>query len=54
MTPLRMRMTEDMRVAGLAAGTQVVYIDGVRRVAKHYGSMQNRGVLAWSEWVPCS
>ncbi len=36
MTPLRMRMTEDMRVAGLAAGTQAVYIDGVRRLAKHY------------------
>ncbi len=36
MTPLRMRMTEDMRVVGLAAGTQAVYIDGVRRLAKHY------------------
>jgi integrase/recombinase XerD len=36
MTPLRLRMTEDMRVAGLAAGTQAVYIDGVRSLAKHY------------------
>jgi len=36
MTPLRLQMTEDMRTAGLAAGTQAVYIDGVRRLAKHY------------------
>ena len=27
MTPLRLRMTEDMRLAGLAAGTRAVYID---------------------------
>lgn len=36
MTALRMQMTEDMRVAGLAAGTQRIYLDGVRRLAKHY------------------
>ena len=36
MTPLRLRMVEDMRTAGLAAGTQAVYIDGVRRLARHY------------------
>jgi hypothetical protein len=36
MTPLRLRMVEDMRAAGLAAGTQAVYIDGVRRLARHY------------------
>ena len=36
MTPLRVQMTEDMRVAGLAAGTQRIYLDGVRRLAKHY------------------
>jgi Phage integrase, N-terminal SAM-like domain len=36
MTPLRSRMTEDMRVAGLAAGTQRIYLDGVRRLATHY------------------
>ena len=36
MTALRLQMMEDMRVAGLAAGTQRVYLDGVRRLAKHY------------------
>lgn len=36
MTPLRIQMTEDMRVAGLAAGTQRIYLDGVRRLAEHY------------------
>ena len=34
MTPLRLRITEEMRTAGLAAGTQAVYIDGVRRLAR--------------------
>jgi hypothetical protein len=29
MTPLRLRMTEDMRLAGLVAGTQAVYINAV-------------------------
>ncbi len=37
MTPLRLQMIEDMRVAGLATGTQAIYIDGVRRLAAHYG-----------------
>jgi hypothetical protein len=36
MTPLRLRMIEDMKTAGLAAGTQAVYIDAVRRLAAHY------------------
>ena len=36
MTALRLRMMEEMRVAGLAAGTQRLYLDGVRRLAKHY------------------
>jgi len=36
MTPLRLRMIEDMKTAGLAAGTQAVYIDSVRRLAAHY------------------
>jgi hypothetical protein len=36
MTALRLRMLEDMRVAGLAAGTQRIYLDGVRRLARHY------------------
>jgi integrase/recombinase XerD len=37
MTPLRLRMTEDMRLAGLTPGTQAVYLDAVRRLAVHYG-----------------
>ena len=36
MTPLRQRMIEDMRAAGLAPGTQAIYIDGVRHLAAHY------------------
>ena len=31
MTPLRLQMIEDMKSAGLAAATQTVYIDAVRR-----------------------
>ena len=36
MTPLRLRMIEDMTLAGLAAGIQAVYIQAVRRLAAHY------------------
>jgi hypothetical protein len=36
MTPLRLRMIEDMKSAGLTAGTQAVYIDAVRRLAARY------------------
>ena len=36
MTPLRLQMIEDMKSAGLAAGTQAVYIDAVRRLAAFY------------------
>jgi len=36
MTPLRLQMIEAMKSAGLAAGTQAVYIDAVRRLAGHY------------------
>ena len=36
MSPLRMRMIEDMTLAGLAPGTQTVYIQAVRRLAAHY------------------
>ena len=36
MTPLRLRMIEDMKSAGLAAVTQAVYIDAVSRLAAHY------------------
>ena len=36
MTPLRQRMIEDMRAAGLASGTQALYLDAVRHLAAHY------------------
>lgn len=36
MTPLRAKMIEDMRTAGLAPSTQAVYLQGVRRLAAHY------------------
>jgi hypothetical protein len=36
MSPLRMRMIEDMALAGLAGGTQQVYAQAVRRLAAHY------------------
>ncbi len=36
MSPLRARMTEDMTLAGLAEGTQKIYIQTVRRLAAHY------------------
>jgi len=36
MTPLRKRMTEEMRVAGFAAGTQVNYLHAVRALAAYY------------------
>jgi hypothetical protein len=36
MSPLRARMIEDMTLAGLAPGTQTVYIQTVRRLAAHY------------------
>ena len=36
MTPLRLQMIEDMKSAGLAAATQTVYIDAVRRLAACY------------------
>jgi Phage integrase, N-terminal SAM-like domain len=36
MSPLRARMIEDMTLAGLAAGTQKIYIQSVRRLAAHY------------------
>lgn len=35
MTPLRGRMIEDMKLAGLAATTQGVYLDAVRALSKH-------------------
>jgi hypothetical protein len=36
MTPLRLQMIEDMKSAGLAPGTQAVYIGSIRRLAAHY------------------
>ena len=37
MTPLRRRMIEDMRLAGLSAGTQRIYLGAIRRLAAFYG-----------------
>ena len=36
MTPLRERMIADMTLAGLAAGTQAVYVQAVRGLAAHH------------------
>src|ERR1700733_9315763 len=36
MTPLRSKMIEDMRLAGLAPSTQAIYLQGVRALAAHY------------------
>lgn len=36
MTPLRQRMIEDMRTAGLASGTQALYLVAVHNLAAHY------------------
>jgi hypothetical protein len=33
MSPLRARMIEDMSLAGLAKGTQQIYVQAVRRLA---------------------
>jgi hypothetical protein len=36
LSPLRLRMIEDMKLAGLAASTQEAYVDAVYRLAAHY------------------
>jgi len=36
MSPQRARMIEDMILAGLAGGTQKLYVQAVRRLAAHY------------------
>ena len=36
MTPLRQRMIDDMRLAGLAERTRSVYVQAVRQLAAHY------------------
>jgi Phage integrase, N-terminal SAM-like domain len=38
MSALRTRMIEDMRLAGLAAKTQEVYLQAVTALVKHYGN----------------
>jgi hypothetical protein len=42
MTPLRARMIEDMKLAGLADTTQEVYVQAVRGLAKHYQRSPHR------------
>lgn len=37
MTPLRKKMNDDMKLAGLAPSTQATYIKSVESLAKHYG-----------------
>jgi hypothetical protein len=47
MTPLRARMIEDMKLAGLAERTQEVYLQAVRGLAKRYDrSPDQRGLAA--------
>ena len=36
MSPLRVRMIEDMKLAGLATRTQALYVESVRKLAAHY------------------
>lgn len=38
MTPLRRRMIEEMKLAGLAAKTQEVYLQAVSALVKHYSN----------------
>jgi hypothetical protein len=38
MSELRKRMIEDMRLAGLADGTQTNYVRAVKQLAEHYAS----------------
>ena len=38
MTELRKRMIQDMRLAGLAGGTQTNYARAVQQLAVHYGT----------------
>lgn len=36
MSPLRLRMIQDMKLAGLATSTQAVYVESVRKLAARY------------------
>jgi hypothetical protein len=42
MSALRLRMIEDMRLAGLASGTQATYVQAVRALAAHYRRSPDR------------
>jgi site-specific recombinase XerD len=42
MTELKQRMIEDMRLHGLAEGTQRVYVDAVKQLATHYNRSPDR------------
>ena len=37
MTPLRLRMIEDLQIRNLSANTQTSYLDQVSRFARHFG-----------------
>src|SRR5882762_6556031 len=37
MTPLRLRMVEDMRIRNLSQRTQTTYVEQVARFARHFG-----------------
>src|SRR5712664_1951923 len=37
MTPLRLRMIEDMRIRNLSQRTQTTYVEQVARFARHFG-----------------
>jgi hypothetical protein len=42
MSPLRMRMVEDMTLAGLSPQTQATYIDAVCKLAAYYATTSDR------------
>ena len=43
MSPLRVRMLEDMSLAGLAKGTQKLYVSAVYRLTAHYRRIRPAG-----------
>jgi hypothetical protein len=53
MTPLRARMIEDMKLAGLAARTQEVYLQAVGALAKHY-RRSPEGLSPWFRYYQIS
>ena len=57
MSPLRARMIEDMKLAGLAATTQEIYLQAVRSLATHYnnpnyGYASRRWLVSEMEGLP--